>query len=54
MCHDFVDLLEGLIELSNSLGLVFEPQYVIMDACDASYNGCDASYKMEKEILFPL
>jgi len=49
--EDFVDLLEGLIELSNSLGLVFEPQYVIMDACDASYNAVEKVFPRAKILM---
>jgi hypothetical protein len=49
--EDFVDLLEGLIELSNSLGLVFKPQYVIMDACDASHNAVEKVFPRAKILM---
>ena len=36
--EDFFNLYSGLIELADKMGISFEPDYIMQDACQASYN----------------
>lgn len=35
---DFNEFYRGLINLANDLCIEFDPEYIVQDACDASYN----------------
>lgn len=39
---DFTKFYEALIKLTNKLDIEFEPEYIMQDACDASYNAAKA------------
>jgi len=36
--YDFDQFYEGLIKLEENLNLNFDPEYIMQDACEASYN----------------
>jgi len=35
--YEFTEFFEGLIEVANKLDIEFDPEYIMMDACDATY-----------------
>ena len=43
--YEFSEFFSGLVDLATDLGYIFDPEYVMMDASDATYNAVKKIFK---------
>jgi hypothetical protein len=43
---EFTEFFEGLVDIANKMDIEFDPEYIMMDACDATYNAAKKVFSL--------